>query len=289
MPNGNDILPNQGAPDSIVARLMGYVEKFDKEFSEKIRGASKDEIFRLEELSGLRRPIGEISPTYLAFIQGMGVDDGGLLSKNLKIKSDIISLINYYEDCIRLEPETLNVELPVVATYMGGDQVSLNNSKEFPGVEVIETSDGEFQEILSASWENLLMQAAFLKVEPLRLAYGCWASSSENSAKNSIRFNINGTQSASFEVHKFAKEMQLEVTWFSDERRVCAISDDCGFFAKIHKSNRAIINLFSNNDLFLKDSIEYCVDNLGAVAYGSLVNINGELADAGLSREGNRC
>lgn len=276
----NKFLPDQGAADSVVSRVLAYINEFDKEFSGRIRGASIDAISHYEDLSKVGVSLGEISPTYLEFVLRMGADDCGLLSKNLRIKSNFYSLINYYEDCIKLEPETLNELFPVVATYMFGDQVSLNYSSDFPGIEVLETSDGEFQEVLSNSWENLLMQAAFLKIEPLRLSRGCWVSSSENSAKNSIRINVNGMQSAAFEVHKLANELQLDIAWFSDEKRISAIANDSSFFAKISKSNRSIINFFSNDKSFLEEATEYCIANLGAIAHGSLVNIDGELTDA---------
>ncbi len=79
--NGNIFFPEQGKCDSIFARLSHYICLFDNTWKERIRPASVEQIKKLREVSQLGRYNIELPRAYKIYLEMMGVNDGGLLSK----------------------------------------------------------------------------------------------------------------------------------------------------------------------------------------------------------------
>ena len=188
----NDLIPRAGEPETAIDRLFEYAAPIDPGLSRRVRGADEDMIALYAKLAGFGADA--LPASYRAFSQFMGLDDGGLF-QNFRIQARLPSLIKLYQECVQSEPDSINPDLPVVATYIVGDQISLDRSAEVPEPEVVETSDGELIAPLSLSWEHLLLQAAMLHIEARRLPHGRWFSILQNSAALALPLDATGKRS----------------------------------------------------------------------------------------------
>lgn len=273
-----NLIPPEGDPSTIIDRLLDYVTPVDHNWSHRMRGASIDMIALYAKLAGFGANIDALPMAYSMFVHSMGVDDGGLL-RNFRMQARLPSLIRLYQDCLRSEPESLNPDLPVVATYIIGDQISLDRATRIIEPEVVETSDGELIAKLALSWEYLLMQAAILQVEPRRLPLGRWFSSAPNSAARALPFDVEGKQSVAAAVDSLAEKLGLELAWPSDSRHRIAIGKGGSLFANIGTQNEVMIYAFSCDDYMLRQIENDASQILGAIS-GDLRLVNGELRDS---------
>ena len=117
-------LLRQGTPETIIARLRDYIDPVDPTFFKATSGATTELIEHYCTLAGLRS-IDVLPPSYREFLRVMGTRDAGLFV-DIQLKTSISWLVEIYEDWMVSQPDTFGPELPIVATYIIGDQLSLD-------------------------------------------------------------------------------------------------------------------------------------------------------------------
>ena len=125
----NIFFPEQGKCDSIFARLSYYIGLFDNAWKEQIRPASAEQIKKLREVSQLGRYGIELPRAYKIYLEMMGVDDGGLLSKFFNGgTADIEDIIQIYNNLYESEPEALDTPYQTIFWCDWGGNVFIDLS-----------------------------------------------------------------------------------------------------------------------------------------------------------------
>lgn len=94
---GNEYIPLEGDSNNFFERLSDYINKFDSNWENVIRGASSEKIDRYLELATQNNKQLVIPEEYIIYLQKMGEDDGGLLEDFIKGSTNIDLLIACYE------------------------------------------------------------------------------------------------------------------------------------------------------------------------------------------------
>ncbi len=194
--------------------LIRYVAQFDPQFPQRIRGASAQEIARLEQLVGFPLPL-----TYRAFLAAMGHDVGGLDLAPDGI-SRISDIIEYYQcwvttGLVELPPDSILICSAPIPAY---DLVlqSCNGAAE---PRVCDVEDGEMVGPRADSLEQLLFRLAFIRYQLNPLPYQCWYS------------NDRGTQQLQ-QAAMLTRSLSAHIHAFSDSLTLCAESEGMALYFK---------------------------------------------------------
>lgn len=161
----NIFFPEQGKCDSIFARLSHYIGLFDNTWKEQIRPASAEQIKKLREVSQLGRYNIELPRAYKIYLEMMGVDDGGLLSKFFNGgTADIEDIIQIYNNLYESEPEALDTPYQIIFWCDWGGNVFIDLSGNH-GDNILVVYQGETYNVVSESFEKMIFQAAFKTYE----------------------------------------------------------------------------------------------------------------------------
>lgn len=172
--NGNIFFPEQGKCDSIFARLSHYICLFDNTWKERIRPASVEQIKKLREVSQLGRYGIELPKAYKIYLEMMGIDDGGLLSKFFNGgTANIEDIIQIYNNLCESEPEALDTPYQIIFWCDWGGNVFIDLSGNH-GDSILVVYQGETYNMVSESFEKMIFQAAFkiYEVFPNQLDFG---------------------------------------------------------------------------------------------------------------------
>ncbi len=240
-----NLTPQQGSVDSFVSRLVEYVSSHDSAYPTKIKGASQKQIERYCELSGIRPD--EPPSTYLSYLETLGVEDGDLLGWR-RIDPKIERLIRVYEDWSTSEPESLSSTVPVIGTYLVGDQVSLDLRSPTPNPPVVETSDAEIVVELSVSFEHYMMQASMMYVESARHPHRIWASSSQATVENHLSANGGTDPSTNKVLQGLAQKFGLHTAWCSENNYKILINEKTSIFAETTPGTGLMTHVFTEAD-----------------------------------------
>jgi hypothetical protein len=258
------LFPSTGTPDSVIERLREYADPLDPDLFRRVRGADADMIAAYSKLAGFHESNHSMPASYLAFLETMGLEDGGLLQQ-FRIEARLPSLIDFYQEAFSVEPEILNPDLPVIATYIVGDQISFDCTTALPEPEVVESSCGELMGPFSQSWEHLLMQVGMLHLEASRFAHGRWFS---GPAKGKT-LDVSNEESPALIIDAFAKNNGLETAWPSDSLHRIATGERACIFATLSKDNAVLFWAFSSDMVLMRKIADELAPALGCTATGA--------------------
>lgn len=206
-----EMFPRMGGTEDLFERLAEYIDVFDKTWKERIKPASKEQIEKLRNVSQLKKYAKDFPKPYLVFLETMGVDDGGLLSKYLNGDANIEIIIDVYREYEIYEPEIM--ETPYLAIFDEDMDRQLHvdlSKKDLDNTFAIE-KDGD---IMFESFEKLLFKAACQQFEKFK--YRVAFSASKNSVGEAMeKYQIKELFE---EVEKIGEKNALKKAWFSDSR-----------------------------------------------------------------------
>ncbi|TGO02265.1 hypothetical protein PN36_27820 [Candidatus Thiomargarita nelsonii] len=184
-------------------RFIEFVSQYEPDFPSKIKGASDSEIMQFERL------IGHPLPTFCRdYLSRMGHNHGGIDIGRNEAKTDIGTLIKYYEEYILPGEEEIPPESIVIAAH--GyliNQISLQGNEFEP---IVNFSDGEEIESLYAeSLEKLLYQITYMKYHLKQFPFAA-------SYVGSIKAN------RAEPAREIVLELGFEPRFFSDVVTLCA-------------------------------------------------------------------
>ena len=133
---------------------------FDNTWKERIRPASVEQIKKLREVSQLGRYGIELPKAYKIYLEMMGIDDGGLLSKFFNGRTaNIEDIIQIYNNLCESEPEVLDTPYQIIFWCDWGGNVFIDLSGNH-GDSILVVYQGETYNMVSESFEKMIFQAA---------------------------------------------------------------------------------------------------------------------------------
>jgi hypothetical protein len=262
--------PLQGPVDSLVERLQSYIARVDPSFPQRCVPADMESIERYSRLAGFGTR-ERLPPPFRAFLEGMGRQDGGLL-RSCRVEGDIVSILRLYEHCVKSEAESLNPELPVVAMFRIGGQISLDLRTSSADPPVVETSEGEFAEVLSRSWEWFLMQSAMSWVAPRLYPYS-WVYTGSANSMNKASPLRGGATPEEF-TGAFLTREGMTLAWPSEERHQILQTEDSVVFVDFHEGGGVMICSYSRREPFCRINVRTLASALGAESDGPVIDLD---------------
>jgi hypothetical protein len=190
---------------------LAYMASFDPGFPARIRGATGEQIAELERLAAMPLP-----HSYRAFLERMGLNDGGLHIA-FEGTTAITEILDYY----RTEVLTGERKLPRESLLIGVGAISIPDIAldcRGPGEPPVVFTDGDqFAGLYAKSLEKLLFQTAFAKY---RLAVYPWE------ATYSSSYNEIGKRHLTDVACSVAQACGLQRAGFSDRIACCAEKSD---------------------------------------------------------------
>ncbi|KYF69766.1 SMI1/KNR4 family protein [Sorangium cellulosum] len=201
--------------------FIEYASRFDPVMPSRIRGATQEEIKKLESISGHTLP-----PDYRDYLALMGHGDDRIIS-GYGIRTDITNVILFYEENIATGEDSVPDDCIIIG--IGGvsvEQIYLEHQR--PG-RVFDSADGQKHGMWSDSLEKLLHKQAYMRYRPKQLP--CSASYATSNPRRAI-------DAARTE----ALRMGFEPQWFSDPITFCGEKSETVL----------IINQFEHQGLWLR-------------------------------------
>jgi hypothetical protein len=266
-----ELTPREGTPGTLFERLRDYVSAIDLTWTARIRPVDEALLRRYVQLSGRGNDLSAIPESFRQTALSIGADAGGLF-EDFRIDTNLEEVVSLYEEWQQFEPHAINADLPVVALYIVGAQMSLDmrTGAEPP---VVESSNGYLMGPRARSWEAFVMQAAIHYGERRRLPSGCWCSCSVND----IIKALGGVAAAVAAIDDFAAHEGLPIAWPSDDLVRIAVHPTSSIFAHVTEETGVLLHAFSADPTFLRRVNERLATTLGAGAGGELRWNNGVL------------
>ncbi|WP_437980748.1 hypothetical protein [Sorangium sp. So ce117] len=177
-----------------------YASRFDPAMSSRIRGATQDEMRRLELVSGHPLP-----PDHRDFLALMGHGDDGIISDD-ELSTDVSDIISFYEENVARGEDSV----PDDCILFGVDGVIVEQvflEREPPG-RVFFSSDGQKDGLWAGSLEKLLCKHAYMRYRPRQLQY-------------SATYTTANPRPSLDAVRAEALRMGFATQWFSDAITFC--------------------------------------------------------------------
>lgn len=263
-------IPASGAPETLFARLCAHIAPHDPGWRERLLPADDVELARYAGLAGLGA-VDHLPASYLVCARGMGRDSAGLF-RDLRFDTSIPRIVRLYEAFQHSEPDAINPELPVVGLFIVGDQLSLDLRSPSADPPIVETTQGEYWEPVSRSWEALVMQAAILRVEPRRLPHVRWYS--HPARPRSERAAVHAALAA------FGAHAGLQKAWPSDDRHHIFLSSAASLFAEHFPDGSLLLHAFADGPSFFAEVEEHLAPALKLTARGIARVIDGRLQNS---------
>lgn len=218
------IIPPKGNNEDLFQRLSNYIGNFDPEWISRIQPASQESIDLFRRISGIENFIGGFPECYQVFLQHMGANDGGLLSKSILFgTSSIDEMIEVYQSFHQDEPGVLNAPyLSFFQRDMATGELSFDLQKDHH-LKIVDTYMGEFDSFHAESFEYFLFQCAFNSFR----RYGNYCFSFGNSGNTMDQFlSTQQEKNASPLIEGFFEKYNFEKMWFSDRKNFIAERGD---------------------------------------------------------------
>lgn len=216
--------PRMGDNNNLLERLAEYIQAFDKTWTKRIKPASKEQIEKLRNVSQLKKYANDFPKTYLIFLETMGIEDGGLLSKHLEGTANIENVMEMYHDFEIYEPQVFETPYLVFFVRVMGGEYSINLKEEH--FDNIFATDCGWASIKRAdSFEKLLFQAAFQQFE--KFSYKIFFSASENNMEKAME--KHQIKDIFKQIEKAGEKYHLEKAWFSDTVNNIMLGTDVSF------------------------------------------------------------
>lgn len=233
--------PSYGEGRSWLDAVVCYAEACDGAWLSRAAGASADEIGRLQSLAEAPLP-----GVYREYLTRLGRSDGGLLCA-IPAYFDVETIIEYYEDCVRFEPEENRADVLICATgTVGLDQLAFDLRDGSYDPEVWHTSNSEFVEFYAASFRDLVAQAAFSwgesRLRSVMLAYGGSENALERARRRSGWWDV---ASILRDVERAVTAAGLRVTSFSDRWHLAAWAEDVSLSFTLSQGRRPVYQVFA--------------------------------------------
>jgi len=271
----DEFIPREGTPGSLFERLRDYVSAIDSTWAARISGVDEALLRRYVQLTGRGADPSSMPESFRQTALSMGSDAGGLFN-DFQINTSLKRIVSLYETFQQNDPQAINPNLPIVARYIEGDQVSLDMHTDTEP-SVVDTSEGEFVGPRARSWEAFVMQAALLYGEPRRLPSARWCSSSGKEVKSAL----GGATGAVAAIDDFATREGLAIAWPSDDLVRIAVNQVSSIFAQVNASSGGVLlYAFSSDPAFLRRVSDQLAKVMGASASGGLRLVNGVLRDS---------
>lgn len=241
---------------SVFQQLHDYISEFDREWWKKIIPASETMIESLKIVSEIQRKSDDFPPLYKMFLEHMGRNDGGLLSVPLNGTSNIIDIIDLYEEFHKFTPEVFCT--PYFAFFqkeMGGElSFNISNPHE---ENILDTDCGEIFRVNSESFKKLLFQSAIIRFE--RFKNYIRFSGTLNNLKEAML--ISGENSIIHIIDGVLAKYGLTKAWFSDRNHYIALGVETSLY--VQKTYGVIGFITSNNTDISKKLVEDLSKKLG--------------------------
>lgn len=270
-------MPKEGSEIDIWERLQEYIIPVDKEWRNKVIGATEQEIEELREKSGLKERNIEFPKAYLEFAKRMGKEDGGLLDDRLVGIGSISDILNMYREeeeneqyrkryiypydemVEELKEELLEEEKEEFCFYFFWNEIGMwyginleDNKNDY-----IQNDEGE---IISENFEKLLFQCAISKYENKYYMFYSEFSACTISLERAIELNGEEIEEV---IDGIIKKYDLKKAWFSDDWNSIVYSDMLTIY--IDKTSSLNGSICSNNKIILKEIEKEIFTKLGAV------------------------
>lgn len=255
-----EMFPRMGNDNDIFERLAEYIDAFDQTWKENIKPASKEQIEELRNVSQLKKYADDFPKSYLIFLETMGVDDGGLLSKYLIGRANIKVIIDLYREFQLCDPEVF--ETPYFAFFKNNMSVeySLVLSGKHLG-SILNTDSGEAFGKTSESFEKLLFQAAFQQFE--NFGYRIFISASEYGLEKAKE--KHQIEEIFEEIERIGEKHQLKKAWFSDTINDVMLGTKLSFRVKEIEGEGATAMVTGDSAEIVEQVANEIADIIGAV------------------------
>lgn len=246
-----------GTLDDMMERLCAAITSFDSEYTHKIKPASPEQIQQLKNI--INFPNDSAFPkSYLAFLETMGQDDGGLLEQEWDGFSEvnidtICECYADYEGNFEVDPKCFLLFL----THWTDTELFLDLSGgENPPVFLSGT------QLFSATFENYLFQMSFQMMCKKQYLFHTDIGTSKQMVDTLLReksyeiSTLAGTYKDRMELAmEILKPFSLQPTWFSDEVCCCFFGKDIALLVNVHWAISFLIGC-NDNELLQKTKKE---------------------------------
>jgi len=257
--------PRMGTDDDLFCRLTEYISLFDKGWIDRIKPASKEQIFELKEISKLEERYKlELPKSYEIFLSTMGSNDGGLLSNAHSGNSDVESIIEIYKEFHQFSPYNNPNVGHCFSFFVGFEQQFSFDFSRKHSENVVKTDWGEFICVESENFEKFLFQAAFFRFE-LYTFSECFTSSSDDIKAKTQRIDMEDIFEVVLEIaDSIAKEYGLKKAWFSDFNTYIALGCNCSFrIQRWNEEGAAYGSVSGDNQEVVKSILNILIAKLG--------------------------
>jgi len=188
--------------------FIRYASQWNPAFMSGIRGATPEEVSRLEQLAGINLPA-----EYGEFLMRMG-HESGKLGLDMDATADITDVIEFYEGCIG----DTDFSFPASCVLLVTGRIANDIYVEFSGEpRVVYVESGEVVGVHADSFTKFLYRCAF---DSLRMP------TLPHSASLTSSFAQVGHKNVLNEGRRIAQDLGFTEEWFSDSIEVCGTSAD---------------------------------------------------------------
>lgn len=252
--------------EKIFRELYNYIDKFDKSWKERIKPASNSSIESLKSVAEIQKWCSDFPESYRIFLETMGENDGGLLSKSLIGTSNIMKIIELYEEFHKFYPNVFDVPYFTFFQKEMGEELAFDLSAVGKS-NILETDCGEVINVCSENFEKLLFQSAFHGFE--RFNTYIEVSGSLNELKKKICNLENGEM---FDImEEIVVQCGLKKVWFSDKNHYIATGAETGLYMEREIGMYGFVT--SNNTKLAKKLAKELTKHIGVEIYYPHSNI----------------
>lgn len=240
---------------NLIDQLNIYIGSVDSEWINKIKPIDDRFIIDLRKYLGMKKMNLDFPYSFAEFAKYAGEDDGGLLSKPLKGKFNIMELIEQNKEIYTFENESLDpYNFEFLTDEVGMSYILKLNNNIDSGIYYEDTC------FISSSFENLLFQCAVRLYEEKFFLKNIGFGASINSMMETEEL-CKGVKP--FELmDELCSKYCLKKTWFNDEFFYFAYSEN---FSVLLINQVAVSGkIFGNDDKIIKMISEYLLPRLGA-------------------------
>lgn len=252
--------------ENIFQELFNYIDKFDKNWKERIKPASNSSIESLKSVAEIQKWCSDFPESYRIFLETMGENDGGLLSKSLIGTSNIMEIIDLYEEFHKFYPNVFDVPYFTFFQNEMGNELAFDLSA-MGKCNILETDCGEVIHVYSESFEKLLFQSAFNSFE--RFNTYIEVSGSSHQLKKKI---CNLEDEAIYDImEELAMQWGLKKVWFSDKNHYIAVGAETGLYMEREAGMHGFVT--SNHTKLAKELAKELTKRIGTDIYYPQSNI----------------
>lgn len=257
----------RGTLEDYIDRLCETMKYVDKEWSERVKPATAEQIERLYGLAKFEGSPFQLPMVYMAYLKRMGQDDGGLLECGQCTGVNIDTICRKYENYAVYTPEFDRSRYLLIATDWTDSELYLDLTKgDNPPIYCNFHANG----LYASSFEKFTFQMAFDIMMNRQHLFCDFISLSLQKVQALLgrpyenKENFGGTMQERLAfAMKLLEPYSLQQAWFSDEVRCCCFGEKMAVKVDV---SFAISIAFSGDDKILiqkmKEELERKVINM---------------------------